>query len=488
VAKVLVLALAALITAVLTRLLMPWLTKRLLRIAIERLPEAQRERFSEEWTSHINEVKGEISKVAVALGLISAGQPMASFLKSGEPSPLFRVRDDHQSEKRTSDVAEPVLQSIRLSIQGPIMSAQDFRRMITLVRKESERSRKPFMLLLLDIGDDLPSERDGRILANIEPALCASARDRDVTGWYSNNCVVGVMFTEIAIEESGSAPSTIITRVTQTLQGNLTLEQFNRVTLSFHVFPEDWDEESKQGPTNRTLYPDLSQREDGRKLSRTLKRMMDILGSSLAVAFFSPIFLIIAIAVKLTSDGPIFFRQRRVGQYGNPFVFLKFRSMYTNNEAEVHKQYVKRLIAGKADKHPSNGNGEGVYKLTKDSRITRVGAFLRKTSLDEFPQFINVLKGDMSLVGPRPPIPYEVEAYEEGDKLRLFSRKPGITGLWQVSGRSRVKFDDMVRLDLEYARNWSPWMDIKTPLRALGPFLILILVWAAVVLMILFSR
>ena len=294
-----------------------------------------------------------------------------------------------------------------------------------------------------------------------------STRDTDVTGWYSNNCVVGVMFTEIATEEGGSTPGTIITRVTETLQKNLALEHFNRVTLSFHVFPEDW-EDAEQRPTNRTLYPDLHQRDDGRKLFRLTKRTMDILGSALALAFFSPVFLIIAIAVKATSDGPIFFRQRRVGQYGNSFSFLKFRSMYVNNDTQVHKQYVQRLIAGKADKHPSNGNGEGVYKLTKDSRITRVGAFLRRTSLDELPQFLNVLKGEMSLVGPRPPIPYEVEAYEIWHRRRLLEAKPGITGLWQVSGRSRVKFDDMVRLDLQYARNWSPWMDIKILLRTPG--------------------
>ena len=349
-----------------------------------------------------------------------------------------------------------------------ILNAEDFRRMITLERKRSERSRKPFMLLLLDMGDQLPSEKNGRILGRILSALSLSTRDTDVTGWYSNNCVVGVMFTEISIEEGGPTPSTIITRVTQTLQENLTLEQFNRVTLSFHVFPEDWDHDSEQGPTNRTLYPDLSKREDGRKLSRTMKRMMDVLGSALALAICLPVFLVIAIAVKATSEGPVFFRQRRVGQYGNSFVFLKFRSMYTNNDAEVHKQYVKRLIAGKADKHPSNGNGEGVYKLTKDPRITGVGAFLRKTSLDELPQFLNVLKGEMSLVGPRPPIPYEVEAYKIWHRRRLLEAKPGITGLWQISGRSRVKFDDMVRLDLQYARNWSPWMDIKILLRTPG--------------------
>ena len=361
----------------------------------------------------------------------------------------------------------PISEATSLGDRG-ILNAEDFRRMITLERKRSERSRKPFMLLLLDMGDHLPSERNGRILGKILSALSASTRDTDVTGWYSNNCVVGVMFTEIAIEEGGSTPSTIITRVTQTLQKNLTLEQFNRVTLSFHVFPEDWDHESEQGPTNRTLYPDLSQREDGRKLSRTMKRMMDVLGSALALAIFLPVFLVIAIAVKATSEGPVFFRQRRVGQHGNSFTFLKFRSMYANNDAQVHKQYVQQLIAGKADKHPSNGNGEGVYKMTKDSRITRVGAFLRKTSLDELPQFFNVLKGEMSLVGPRPPIPYEVEAYEIWHRRRLLEAKPGITGLWQISGRSRVKFDDMVRLDLQYARNWSPWMDIKILLRTPG--------------------
>jgi lipopolysaccharide/colanic/teichoic acid biosynthesis glycosyltransferase len=349
-----------------------------------------------------------------------------------------------------------------------ILSADEFRRMITIERKRSERSRKPFMLLLLDMGDELPSQKNGRILEKILSALGTSTRDTDVTGWYSHNCVVGVMFTEISIEEGGSTPSTIIERITTTLQSNLTLNQFNRVTLSFHVFPEGWDNDGDQVSPDRTLYPDLSRRDDGRKVSRVMKRMMDILGSSLALAFFSPLFLMIAILVKATSKGPVFFRQRRVGQHGNPFVFLKFRSMYTNNDAQVHKQYVQQLIAGKADRHPSDGNGQGVYKLTKDSRITRVGAFLRKTSLDEIPQFVNVLKGEMSLVGPRPPIPYEVEAYDIWHRRRLLEAKPGITGLWQVSGRSRVKFDDMVRLDLQYARNWSPWMDIKILLRTPG--------------------
>jgi lipopolysaccharide/colanic/teichoic acid biosynthesis glycosyltransferase len=361
----------------------------------------------------------------------------------------------------------PISEASSLGDRG-ILNAEAFRRMIALERKRSERSRKPFMLLLLDMGDALPSEKTGRILGKILSALSLTTRDTDVTGWYSNNCVVGVMFTEITTEDGSAIPGTIIARVTETLRRNLALEQFNRVSLSFHVFPEDWNHDGDQGPRNPTLYPDLSEREDAKKASHVMKRMMDMLGSALALLIFSPVFLLIACAIKATSKGPVFFRQRRIGEHGNPFVFLKFRSMYVNNDAAVHKEYVQRLIAGKADKQPSNGNGHGVYKLTKDSRITRVGGFLRKTSLDELPQFLNVLKGEMSLVGPRPPVPYEVEAYDIWHRRRLLEAKPGITGLWQVSGRSRVTFDDMVRLDLHYARTWSPWMDIKILWRTPG--------------------
>jgi lipopolysaccharide/colanic/teichoic acid biosynthesis glycosyltransferase len=368
--------------------------------------------------------------------------------------------------RSTGLTSSPISEASSLGDRG-ILNAEAFRRMITLERKRSERSRKPFMLLLLDIAERRPSEKDGKILEKILSALSLSTRETDITGWYANDCVVGVMFTEIATEDS-SSPGAIIARVTGTLRSNLTAEQFNRVSISFHVFPEDWDHETQKRQSNPTLYPDLSQREDARKLFRGMKRVMDILGSVLALVLFSPVFLIIAIAIKATSQGPIFFRQRRIGQYGNSFVFLKFRSMYVNNDAAVHKEYVQRLIAGKADKQPSNGNGQAVYKLTQDSRITRVGALLRKTSLDELPQLINVLKGEMSLVGPRPPVPYEVEAYDIWHRRRLLEARPGITGLWQISGRSRVSFDDMVRLDLRYARTWSLWMDIKILLRTPG--------------------
>jgi lipopolysaccharide/colanic/teichoic acid biosynthesis glycosyltransferase len=349
-----------------------------------------------------------------------------------------------------------------------IVNEETFHRMISLERRRTERSRKPFLLMLLDIGDHIPSEGAAKILGKMANALSLSTRETDVAGWYKSECVVGVMFTEIGIEDRNSIVSTMIARLSIALRTDLSVDQFNQISVSFHLFPEEWNHDEPRRPSNPTLYPDLSKRAEGRRLSNTLKRVMDVGGSLAALVFAAPLFLGIAVAIKATSKGPVFFRQRRVGQFGTSFVFLKFRSMQTDNDASTHKEYVQKLIAGKADRHPSNANGEGVFKLTKDPRITKVGAFLRRTSLDELPQFINVLRGEMSLVGPRPPVPYEVEAYDVWHRRRLLEAKPGITGLWQVSGRNRVKFDDMVRLDLHYANHWSPWMDIKILLRTPG--------------------
>jgi lipopolysaccharide/colanic/teichoic acid biosynthesis glycosyltransferase len=167
--------------------------------------------------------------------------------------------------------------------------------------------------------------------------------------------------------------------------------------------------------------------------------------------------LIIAAAIKATSAGPVFFRQKRVGLNGKTFLFLKFRTMTANNDPLKHKEYIKKFI----NQQNSAATEPGVFKLTNDSRITTVGHFLRKTSFDELPQLINVLKGDMSLVGPRPPIPYECDLYDIWHRRRLLSSKPGITGLWQVVGRSRTTFDEMVRLDLKYLREWSLLLDLK---------------------------
>jgi lipopolysaccharide/colanic/teichoic acid biosynthesis glycosyltransferase len=191
---------------------------------------------------------------------------------------------------------------------------------------------------------------------------------------------------------------------------------------------------------------------------------MDIAGSLLALSFGFPVLLFIAIAIKLTSRGPVLYRQERLGQYGRKFGFLKFRSMYVSCDDGLHREYVRRFIADESGCQQA-GIAPTPYKIVNDPRVTRVGHFLRKTSLDELPQFLNVLRGEMSLVGPRPPLPYEVESYRSWHKTRLQGAKPGITGLWQIAGRSRVKFDEMVRMDLKYAKTWSLWLDIKILLK-----------------------
>ena len=341
-----------------------------------------------------------------------------------------------------------------------VLNPESFHRIIALERKRTERSRKPFLLMLLDA-----TARNEELLGEILPLLSASTRETDVTGWYKSPSVGGVMFTEIGNAERGAIVSTILARVNSILYKHLGVEQANQIRISTHLFPDDWDDATSQRPRNPALYPDLVGRDRARKVSSIVKRTMDIAGSALALVVLAPLFLAIAIAIKMSSAGPVLFRQKRIGQFGACFVFLKFRSMHLNNDASVHESYVRKLIAGEAERQVSNGNGEGVYKLTADPRVTSVGNFLRRTSLDELPQFLNVFKGEMSLVGPRPAIPYEVGAYDLWHRRRLVEVKPGMTGLWQVTGRNRVKFDDMVRLDVTYARTWSPWLDMKILMR-----------------------
>ncbi|HEU4434718.1 MAG TPA: sugar transferase [Pyrinomonadaceae bacterium] len=197
--------------------------------------------------------------------------------------------------------------------------------------------------------------------------------------------------------------------------------------------------------------------------ARILKRTSDLIISALAVALLFPLWLLIALLIKLDSRGPVFYTQERVGMDGRLFLLYKFRTMHADADSELHREYQRAFIAGRAEANLGNDQ-KPAYKLLADPRITRIGKFLRKTSIDEVPQLWNVLLGDMSIVGPRPPIPYEVEAYELWHRKRL-DMKPGLTGLWQVSGRNRLPFEEMVRLDLFYIENWSLLLDLKIILR-----------------------
>lgn len=204
--------------------------------------------------------------------------------------------------------------------------------------------------------------------------------------------------------------------------------------------------------------------ENGRYLP--LKRAVDVVLSATALLILLPLLVMLALTIKLHSPGPVLFRQTRIGKDGKPFTFLKFRSMRHSADTSIHREHVAALIKNH-DLAPTGGKSA---KMQRDPRITGLGRILRKTSLDELPQLINVLRGEMSLVGPRPCIPYEAELFQQSHRRR-FEALPGITGWWQVKGRNRVSFDDAMRMDIYYIDHLSFWLDLK--ILVLTPFAVL---------------
>lgn len=341
-----------------------------------------------------------------------------------------------------------------------ILPEEMFHKTIALECKRTERSHKPVLLMLLDMGAQDSDDAGDSLLRKTLDVLSSCTRETDAVGWYKDETIVGVMFTEIEPETRKHILNAMLARLGAALQDNLSFDQFNQLSISFHWFPEEWVSGVPKRPTNPVFHPESSHNGNGSTAFSRVKRGMDIFGSVLALILLAPVSLLIAAAIKLTSEGPVIFRQQRLGQYGKRFTCLKFRSMYVNSDLTIHKEFMKHVIHGEAAHDHSEG-GERIYKMVHDPRITKLGHFLRRTSLDELPQFINVLKGDMSLVGPRPPLAYEFQQYEIWHRRRLLAVKPGITGLWQVNGRSKVSFDEMVRLDLRYVRTCSFWLDIQ---------------------------
>ena len=200
---------------------------------------------------------------------------------------------------------------------------------------------------------------------------------------------------------------------------------------------------------------------------RLAKRTLDVLGASVGLAIVSPVLGAVAVSIKLDSPGPILFRQIRLGRGGRPFTVLKFRTMHLSADERRHQDHIRDLLrTGDAATEDTTW-----APIAADPRVTRVGGFLRRSHLDELPQFVNVLRGDMSLVGPRPPIPYEVELYEPW-QLRRLSVTPGLTGLWQAYGWGRLPFAEGVKLDLEYVERRSFGLDLRIILRTLWQILV----------------
>ena len=203
---------------------------------------------------------------------------------------------------------------------------------------------------------------------------------------------------------------------------------------------------------------------------RFVKRLFDIVISAVLLVLLSPVWLLISLLIRLDSRGSVLFKQERIGMDGRRFLFYKFRTMRSDADEELHREAYRKNINGLTEANAGDDEKPVFGKVKDDPRITRIGKFLRRTSLDELPQFLNVLKGEMSVVGARPPIPYEVEEYDIWHRKRL-DMKPGITGLWQVSGRNRLTFEEMVKIDLYYIENWSLWLDLKIILLTLPAIL-----------------
>jgi len=370
----------------------------------------------------------------------------------------LRGRSTVLQSEMAIETLQPALHPVPDGHKEPL-TEQVFLRLLTMERKRAERSGRSFLLIVLDAGQLFAQSRTA--LARVTSALCGCIRETDLIGWHRQDAAVGIILTELGSADRSAIRRALLDTLTSTLKSKIGPEQADQILISFHFFPGEHTDH-KGGPSlDKKLYPDLHTDVKSKRVSRLVKRAIDILGSLAALLILSPVFAVIAVAIKLTSKGPVLFRQGRVGEHGVIFQFLKFRSMRTDSDPQVHREFVNEFIRNSSNPRTAEKKEPKVYKITADPRVTRVGAFIRRTSLDELPQFWNVLRGEMSLVGPRPPIPYELESYRTWHKRRIFEVKPGITGLWQVHGRSRTTFDEMVRLDLRYARTWSLLLDLK---------------------------
>jgi exopolysaccharide biosynthesis polyprenyl glycosylphosphotransferase len=328
-----------------------------------------------------------------------------------------------------------------------------FLRQLRIEKRRAERSKAPLSIALLNFekqATGAPSHFE-RFIAPLQGHL----RETDIIG-YVDHGVIGILFPETGKEGAEQCISKILNGYTEPPFSIVTATYPDQIFTSLQKDKEESEEVSPLfiGDSTESL-----------RFGMLLKRGFDFAGALLALVLLSPIMLITALVIRLSSPGPALFKQTRVGQRGALFSIYKFRSMYLNTEEGIHREYITRFIKGRQEESNQGTTEQPLYKLTSDPRITWIGRIIRKPSIDELPQLFNVLKGDMSLVGPRPPLPYEVEQYQSWHLRRILEMKPGMTGLWQVEGRSETSFDNMVRLDLRYVRTWSLLFDVKILIR-----------------------
>lgn len=331
---------------------------------------------------------------------------------------------------------------------GYAIEAHLFRDILIREWRRADRFDQSFVLVLVESAPNVADWDE------IIQRLARLTHDTDVIGWFERDRVLGLLWLD------RDAPDAFAEReIENQVREELVRSAHPTSGLSISVHVPRVAEALCGGSPADPVFQELRESQGHPAIRDAAKRMLDVVGSAALLVVLLPILVLITILVKLTSSGPIFFRQDRIGASGKPFTMLKFRTMRVDADHELHRQFVTAFIKSGAAASPSGDSG--LFKIVNDPRVTFVGRVLRKTSLDELPQLWNVLRGDMSLVGPRPPLSYEVEQYKRWHYRRVLEAKPGITGLWQVAGRSRTNFDDMVRLDLQYVQNQSAWTDIK---------------------------
>ena len=329
-----------------------------------------------------------------------------------------------------------------------ILPRHDFLRILQHEKRRTERTKASLSIALFQFDQNQRGANDD-VVERLR-LIHDSKRETDILGYLGAN-LVGIILPDTNAQGTQQFVQKVVRRA-----DDLT---FTSTTGTYpdHIF--DSLAQGRQDPPD--FDPLFLEQSRKAKVADVIKRGIDIMGAATAILLLSPLMLMTTGLIAFSSPGPVIFRQVRLGRRGVPFVFYKFRSMHCNADSGIHREHVTTIIKASRNDAAQDDKTKSWSKLESDPRITPVGKFIRKSSIDELPQLFSVLKGDMSLVGPRPPLPYEAEVYEPWHLRRVLEVKPGITGLWQVGGRGKVSFDDMVRMDLRYIREWSLALDFK---------------------------
>lgn len=390
-----------------------------------------------------------------SLGFPNVGSALPGSLLDGNPPRVVRRRAfaNSPSEGRDQHPESPIcLGYVGQPSVGDVLLEPAFALLLQREQRRSDRSKQPLSLAVFELSDPtgIPTPAEYKLF----DLLVTSKRETDTMGILAGGRLA------VLLPDTARRGAELFRGKIEARAGTL---EFASIVRSYPDRLFEQLIEAKTGEVRDPLRLDNSVPRT--RIERALKRTLDLIGAAVAIALFSPVMLLAAVAIWFSSPGPAIFRQTRLGKGGVPFTFYKFRSMRYDAADTIHREHVTTIIRNQI----AGADGAKAWaKLENDPRITRVGRFIRRTSIDELPQLFNVIQGHLSLVGPRPPVPYEAAEYQSWHLRRVLEVKPGITGLWQVGGRGASTFEDMVRLDLQYIQRWSLGLDLQILVKTVG--------------------